>query len=285
MKNPFISIMLGVALALSFSAQAAPINTAEKAADLQLWRLDCGTLLINDLQLFSDTFNYKSESKKLTNSCYLIRHNETLMLWDTGLSTDFLNAPFTTDIASPTLTQTLTDQLNQINIKADDIDLIGISHYHFDHVGQAAQFAKAKLLIGEKDFAALKQTPLPLAAEPKRLAPWIDGNGEVDLISGDRDIFGDGTVIMLNMPGHTPGSHALLVRLPNTGSVLLSGDIVHFNEQHADHNVPPDNTDRAQSLASISRLNGIAKDMPATLIIQHEPEHIKRLPAFPKSAR
>ena len=91
--------------------------------------------------------------------------------------------------------------------------------------------------------------------------------------------------MMVNTPGHTPGSHSLLVRLPKFGPVILSGDTVHFNEQVTNNNVPSFNTDRAQSLASMNRLYGIQKDLPATLIIQHEPEHIKLLPAFPQSVR
>lgn len=270
-----------VALALSVSVQAA----TTKPADLQLWRLDCGTIQVNELQQFSDTFNYVGQSKTLTDSCYLIRHNKQLMLWDTGLSEALLNAKFTKEAMSPTLTRTLKDQLQQINIKPDDIDIIGISHYHFDHIGQAAQFPKAKLLIGADDLAALKQTPLPFGADPTPLAPWLKGSSAVEPVSGDHDVFGDGSVMMIDTPGHTPGSHSLLVRLPKFGAVLLSGDTVHFDEQVTNNNVPPFNTDRAQSLASMDRLYGIAKNVPATLIIQHEPAHIKLLPTFPQSAR
>lgn len=281
MKSYSLAITALASLCMAASALAATTNSA----DLELWRLDCGTVQVNELQQFSDTFNYVGKSKTLTNSCYLIRHNKQLMLWDTGLPEALLNVKFTNEAMSPTLTRTLTDQLKQINIKPDDIDMIGVSHYHFDHVGQAAQFPKAKLLISNADFAALKKTPLPFGADPTPLAPWLKGKSIVDPVSGDRDVFGDGTVTMLDMPGHTPGSYGLLVRLPKTGTVLLSGDVVHFNEQVANNNVPPFNTDRAQSLASMARLTGITKNMPATLIIQHEPEHIKLLPTFPKSAR
>ena len=281
MKNCSLVMVALAGLFIASPALAAPTNNV----DLELWRLDRGTIQVNELQQFSDTFNYIGKSKTLTDSCYLIRHNKQLMLWDTGLPEALLNVKFTNEAMSPTLTRTLTDQLKQINIKPDDIDMIGVSHYHFDHVGQAAQFPKAKLLISNADFAALKKTPLPFGADPTPLAPWLKGKSTVDPVSGDRDVFGDGTVTMLNMPGHTPGSYGLLVRLPKTGTVLLSGDAVHFNEQIINNNVPPFNTDRAQSLASMARLTGITKNMPATLIIQHEPEHIKLLPTFPKSAR
>lgn len=285
MKKSLLLVATGIAFALSFSAQAASAKTLEKAAALQLWRLDCGTVQVNELNQFSDTFSYTGQSKTLTDSCYLIRHNDKLILWDTGLPVALLNAKFTTDPMSPKLNRTLVDQLSQINIKPDDIDMIGISHYHFDHTGQAAGFPKATLLIGDNDLAVLKQTSPPADINTKALSPWLEGNSSIESVSGDHDVFGDGSVTMINTPGHTPGSHSLLVRLPETGAVLLSGDTVHFNEQVTNNNVPPFNTDRAQSLASMDRLYGIAKNVPATLIIQHEPKHIKLLPTFPNSAR
>lgn len=285
MKKSLLAITAGVVLSLSFLANAAPIKDTKKVADLQLWRLDCGTVQVNELNQFSDTFQYTGQSKTLTDSCYLIQHNDELMLWDTGLPAELLNAKFTKDAMSPRLNRTLIDQLSQINIKPDDIDIVGISHYHFDHTGQAAMFPKAKLLIGEDDLAVLKKTPPQADINTAALSPWLEGNSAIEPVSSDHDVFGDGSVTMINTPGHTPGSHSLLVRLPETGAVLLSGDTVHFNEQVTNNNVPPFNTDRAQSLASMDRLYGIAKNVPAKLIIQHEPEHIKLLPTFPKSAR
>ncbi len=296
MKGILLALTTGIAIIFSFSATAATnisnnitttvaTKSMNKTADLQLWRLDCGTIQVNKLEMFSDTFNYIGESKTLTGSCYLIRHNDQLMLWDTGFPEKMLNAKFTTDPISPTLNRTLRDQLQQINIKAEDIDIVGISHYHGDHIGQAIQFPKAKLLIGANDLKVLKQTPPPAGVDAAAFAPWLTGGSPVDAVAVDRDVFGDGSVVMVNTPGHTPGSHSLLVRLPKFGPVVLSGDTVHFNEQVTNNNVPSFNTDRAQSLASMNRLYGIQKDLPATLIIQHEPEHIKLLPAFPQSVQ
>ncbi|MBW8880975.1 MAG: N-acyl homoserine lactonase family protein, partial [Asticcacaulis sp.] len=99
------------------------------------------------------------------------------------------------------------------------------------------------------------------------------------------DIFGDGSVVMLAAPGHTPGETALLVRLAKTGAVLLSGDVVHFEQQFANHGVPPFNDDRAESLASMNRLQALATNLHATVIVQHDPDDVAKLPAFPQSAR
>jgi len=70
-------------------------------------------------------------------------------------------------------------------------------------------------------------------------------------LAGDHDVFGDGSVTILSTPGHTPGHQSLLVRLPKTGSVVLSGDAVHFRDNWEHRRVPSMNTDRAQTLASL----------------------------------
>jgi N-acyl homoserine lactone hydrolase len=90
---------------------------------------------------------------------------------------------------------------------------------------------------------------------------------------------------MLNMTGHTPGHHALLVRLKQTGNVLLSGDVTHFRENYASDGVPRWNFNRADSLAALDRFKSIAKNLRATVIIQHDPRDTGKLPAFPAAAK
>ncbi|MDY0874325.1 N-acyl homoserine lactonase family protein [Dongia rigui] len=273
-----ISFLLALAGTLA-AAQAA------SAAEVKLWRLDCGTIKVKDLSSFSDTYQYAGKQRTLTDSCYVIQHDKDYMIWDTGLPAGLLNAPL--DAAAPmqpTLAATVPQQLEKIGVKLEAISVVGISHYHFDHIGQAADFPKAKLLMGKLDLEAMKSEPLPFGAVPDLLKPWLKDGGAVEPVSGDKDVFGDGSVTMLTMPGHTPGSYALLVKLAKTGPVLLSGDIVHFEEQLKNEGVPPFNTDRAQSLASMDRLARMAKSLKATLVVQHDAGDIKKLPAFPKAA-
>jgi N-acyl homoserine lactone hydrolase len=273
------------ALTLSALALAAlPAAAAPAAPGVELWRLDCGRINVPDLNAFSDTFAYGGQSRVLTDGCYLIRHDDAYLLWDAGVPLAALGQPFAAEGLSPTLDRSLTDQLAQIGVDPEAIGLLGISHYHFDHVGQASAFPAATLLIGAADLEALRGAP-PFGAAPELLAPWLDGGRPVTPVTGDLDVFGDGTATILSAPGHTPGETALLVRLKETGPVLLSGDVVHFEAQIARRGVPGFNTDRADSLASLDRLTGIAESLGATLVIQHEPDHVSRLPAFPASAR
>jgi len=266
-------------LLLAGVAQAAPPGVA---APVSLWRLDCGKIVAFDLDEFSDTRAYVGQRKDLTASCYLIRHGDAYMLWDTGLPKAMLNhVPDPKQGLDATLTVTIVDQLARLGVKPDQIGVVGISHEHFDHTGQAGDFPNAKLLIGKGDVDDMRG-PNPDRGAP--LAHWLKDGGALEPVIGDKDVFGDGSVVMLDMPGHTPGHHALLVKLAHMGVVLFSGDTSHFTENYETNGVPAFNSNRADTLASFDRFKKLAANLHATVIIQHEPADIAKLPAFPKAA-
>ncbi len=274
---------------LALAAAASLVAASTQAAEVKLWRLDCGNIQVNDLNLFNDTQAYTGQKKALVGSCYLVKHDADYLLWDTGLPAALKGAAQDPDAGlAPTLKADIPSQLDEIGVKPADIGRVGISHYHFDHTGQAPDFPDATLIIAAKDIDTLKMEPLPAYAEgfadPKPLEHWISGGGKVQAVTGDTDIFGDGTVTMLQMPGHTPGETALLVRLAKTGPVLLSGDVVHFAEQLDNDGVPTFNYDRSETLASIDRLKKLVANTGALLVIQHDPRDIAKLPAFPAAA-
>ncbi len=264
--------------------QAAPAAQAE--ASLSLWRLDCGTILIKDYNsFFSDTHAYPAgQAKEITDSCYLIRHGSRYFLWDTGLPAGLVGQEYDAGFATLSLGKNIVQQLSEIGVEPGQIEMIGISHWHFDHVGQAQHFPGARLLIGKGDAEALRATPAPDEDSVKALAHWLTGDGKLEAVAADHDVFGDGRVMMLKTPGHTAGHNALLVRLAS-GPVLLTGDLYHFTEQVAHRGMPPWNHDRADTLASMDRFDKLAKNLGAKVIIQHEAADIAKLPAFPEAAQ
>ena len=179
----------------------------------------------------------------------------------------------------------LVDQLAKINVKPEQIKYVGISHYHADHTGQVASFPKATLLIGKGEWEAITSPEAAGGVNFKPFENWIKGESKVEPVPLDKDVFGDGSVIMLHTPGHTPGHHSLLVKLPQTGAVVLSGDAMHFRENYDTYGVPAFNSDRAQTVASIERIKRIAANLKATVIIQHDARDVDKLPAFPASAK
>jgi len=260
---------------------------AQQAPDIELWRLDCGTIELSDAAPFSDAHLYDGEQRTLTDSCYLIRNGEQYLLWDAGLPAMLKGTSNTQGVFTVSVTETIEDQLAKLGLEASDITFAGISHYHFDHIGQLPTFGSATLLINKNDWDFV--TSQPETSEIVNTAffsAWQGENaGKVDAFPGDKDVFGDGSVVIKGMPGHTPGHSSLLVRLPDTGNVMLTGDLYHFEEQITNRGVPQFNTNRADTLASFERFNATVKALEATVVIQHDPRHISRLPAFPESAK
>ena len=260
-------------------AAANAAAAAAPASALSLTRLDCGRAEFKDMNaFFSDRPGvYPPGPGKATDSCYLIRHGDQQMVWDTGFPAETKDKPMVQDGGTFQIDRTLADQLQQLGIKPADIDILGISHMHGDHLGQAAQFTNARLVIGKRDFGMMAGKP------EDTLKGWRVEGKQVTLASGDIDIFGDGSVVALHLPGHTPDHLALLVRL-KSGPVLLTGDLYHTTISREKRSMPGFNTSREQTLASMDRFEAKAKETGAKVIIQHEPADISKLPAFPEAA-
>jgi glyoxylase-like metal-dependent hydrolase (beta-lactamase superfamily II) len=265
-------------LAIGASLFAGIASPAQAMSELSLARIDCGTpqapIAVNER--FSDTFAYGDRKIQFVFSCYLIKHGDDYMLWDTGHA---MTAPNVAPKVS------LVDNLARIDVKPDQIRYVGISHYHADHTGQVASFPKATLLIGAREWDAISSPKPPEGANVKPFESWIKGESKVEPQLLDKDVFGDGTVIMLRTPGHTPGHSSLLVKLPQMGPVIITGDAAHFRENFDSDGVPSFNYDRAQTVASIERLKKIAQNLKATVIIQHDARDVEKLPAFPAFAK
>jgi glyoxylase-like metal-dependent hydrolase (beta-lactamase superfamily II) len=267
-------------LALGAGLLASPCLSlaAAEAADVSMLRLDCGTsppsVVVNER--FSDTYAFPGLKLTFVFSCYLIKHGDEYMLWDTG------HAMTMPDVAPKV---SIVDQLARIDVKPEQIKYVGISHFHADHTGQISSFPKATLLIGAREWDAISSPKPAQGVNYKPFESWIKGDSKVEPQALDKDVFGDGSVIMLRTPGHTPGHSSLLVKLAQNGPVIVTGDAVHFRENWDSDGVPAFNFDRAQSVASIERLKKIAANLKATVIIQHDARDVEKLPAFPAFAK
>jgi glyoxylase-like metal-dependent hydrolase (beta-lactamase superfamily II) len=264
-----IGVCAGALVALPASAQTAP--------EVTLTRLDCGTdAAPREVTRFSDIFAYKDLKLTFTFSCYLIKHGDEYMVWDTGfVPGSNPNAPKVS----------LVDQLTQLKLSPDQIKYVGISHYHADHTSQLPSLPKATLLIGKGDWDAVNAPKPAAGVNAVAFTNWISGGGKAEPVTLDKDVFGDGSVVMPDTPGHTPGHHSLLVRLKEKGAVLLIGDLAHFHENYDSNGVPSFNTDRAATIASLDRIKKIAANLKATVVIQHDSRDIGKLPAFPAAAK
>jgi N-acyl homoserine lactone hydrolase len=269
---------ISMKLMLSFIVVALAATLANDAGANGLKRmyvLDCGRLIAKDQSRWTPGVNV-GQPRELSNNCYLLQHERGTLLWETGVPDSVVGQK--DGVTSPNgavvwlRDKTLANQLETLGIKPNDITYVAISHTHGDHVGNAKAFPKSKFLVQKLEYEfAMNTTPKPL-----------NDDQNVELLSGDRDVFGDGSVTIVSTPGHTPGHQSLLVKLPKTGALILTGDLVHFQYMWDKKIVPAFNFNKEQSLISIERVAKLIAEHKAQLWIGHDKDITGRLTRAPK---
>lgn len=242
--------------------------------------LDCGALEISDIDVFSSAGDYAGQTDTFTDTCYLIRHPAGTLLWDLGLPSMLVTAgPQTQQIFTVSLEKTLSEQVNTLGLEMSGIDYFALSHSHFDHIGQVDQIDGSTWLVHEDELAAMfppEGTEENIPPDQRALFALFEPMERLTF-RGDYDVFGDGSVIIFETPGHTPGHTSLQLMMPETGPVLLTGDLYHRAESRELKRVPRFNYDEAQTLASMDAFEERAEHLDAKIIIQHEPTDIDPL--------
>jgi N-acyl homoserine lactone hydrolase len=239
----------------SFPAAAAGVD--------KLYVLDCGHMSAPDQSRWSPGVNV-GVPIELSDNCYLIHHAQGWFLWDTGLADALAAFPDGAKDANTGFVikraKTLASELEALGVKPSDIKAMAVSHTHPDHIGNVEEFPQAMLYVQKAEY------DWPGANGGPRFKP----EHPVTKLEGDHDVFGDGSVVILSTPGHTPGHQSLLVRLPKTGVVVLSGDAVHFKSNWDNRRVPGPNFNKEQTLASMQRIADILAKEQGQLWINHD---------------
>jgi glyoxylase-like metal-dependent hydrolase (beta-lactamase superfamily II) len=247
-------------------------NTNLTSDEMKLFVLDCGMITVKDVSLFSPAID-KGKSKKLANTCYLIKHPKGHFLWETGLSDTLVKDSAGVTIAEGMfhlqVKSTLESQLADIGLTPIDIDYVALSHFHFDHTGNMNLFTQAKFLV--------QQDELDVAFSSKAREMHFDPSSynkinktQYAALSGDHDVFKDGSLMILSSPGHTPGHQSLMVNLKETGPVLLSGDLYHFEKNRKHRRVPALNFNKAITVGSMDNIENMVNNVNGQLWIQHD---------------
>lgn len=269
-------------LPLLLLAFAALTRATGAAPDLRLYVLDCGRLDIRDLRMFDDSGALDGKPGTMSVPCFLIHHPKGMLLWDTGLGDAIADRPGGIELAPgirATVQVKLVDQLKALGLTPADIDYLAFSHWHEDHTGNANLFGKASWILQRRELLAATGHAPPPFESLAPVAAWRHVRKRI--IDGDADVFGDGSVRILSMPGHTPGHQVLEIHLPQAGTVLLAGDLYHSRENRRFRRVPRVNVDRARTLASMRRFEAIAVRDHARVVIPHDQRDVAALPRFP----
>lgn len=244
-----------------------------RGAVQRMYVLYCGESRTEDVSANWSPGVDVGQAREFSNNCYLIRHDKGWMLWDTGLSDSIALKPEGVSVMGGLLVlrvkRTLASQLAEIGLSPADVGHLAISHFHSDHCGNANLFTAATLYIQQPEHdAAFGPDPAKFGFVPANYEK-LRANTVIRL-NGDHDVFGDGSVVILSTPGHTPGHQSLLVRLPRSGAVVLSGDMVHFDSNWSNRRVPARNFDRDLSARTMERMAAFLTARNARLWINHD---------------
>jgi glyoxylase-like metal-dependent hydrolase (beta-lactamase superfamily II) len=258
----------------------SPAHATDAVSELRLYELDCGSIDVKDMAPFSDTFEYNGKAGRVVDPCYVIRGPKGTLLWDTGLGDKFAQTPGGVDNGGfhIVVAHTLPDQLKDIGLTPADITFMAFSHFHFDHTGNANEFPGATWIINKTELAWAESGASDVV-DTSNISGYK--TAKTKMIDGDYDVFGDGSAMILRAPGHTPGHQVLMLKLKKAGTVILSGDLYHTRENRLHRRVPMFNTERADSLASMDRIETILKNTKGKLYIQHDARDFALLPKPP----
>ena len=255
----------------------------------KLFRLDCGRSVANDESVWTPGENV-GRRIEFSSTCWLIKHGSEWLLWDSGVPEAAHNDPLGWSTLPKLivyhLDRTLTDQLAEIGLKPGDITHVAISHTHGDHIGNMGLFPDSKVLMQQAEYNWINSGngPNDNVNQLIALARKLLGNPKnLQLVDGDADVFGDGSVTLVATPGHTPGHQSLLVHLKNSGFIILSGDVAHTAENFKKDIVPSLNTNKEKTIASMDKIRQMIATYKAKFFINHDKEEtdtLKLIPAF-----
>jgi glyoxylase-like metal-dependent hydrolase (beta-lactamase superfamily II) len=282
----------GALSAVAFCATVMIVSTlssaAQRADSVRLYALDGGTLTIGDPTIFGLTREDAPDLTTIPVPAFLIVHPRGALLWDTGLGDHLIGRPASETrrgTMGQAVTTSLKDQLAAIGYPPARVNYLGLSHMHFDHVGNANDYAAATWIVqkAERD-SVWGPAPLAAFANPASTAAFARlKDSKTQELSGDHDVFGDGVVIVKSTPGHTPGHQSLFVKLPRTGAIVLSGDLYHHQAERTLKKMPAREAAEGVTARSRAALEAFMSSSRAQLWIQHDPAawaRLKKAPAF-----
>lgn len=280
MKMHYLFMLILVVSSCSCGSPKSQLKESDtEGANLKVFVLDGGYMALNNLDLFTQDESYNNQRKMIDNPVFIIEHSKGRLIWDVGLP-DSLADRNTGEIDTITVAtlfyvrNKLIDQINAMNLTPDSIDYLAVSHTHIDHIGNANYFKNSTWIVDERELEyAMRDGTSTSNYDSLRTSKKIT-------FKDSYDVFGDKSVIIHTMPGHTPGHMCLQIKLENE-TILLTGDLYHFNEQRQFKRIPKFNTDVQMTLRSMEKFEKLVNQKKAKVIIQHERAHYTQLPVYP----
>jgi len=285
MKARLLGLIVLVAAIVPSASQLATAQQrrAQLPNSVRLYVFDCGKLDIPDITPYQLT-RAEIATNVMSVPCFLIAHPRGTLMWDVGAVPDRLIPAGGTGTLRGygTSSKKLETQLNEIGYRPRDITYLSLSHFHWDHVGNANMFAEATWLVRKGERDVMFSDPPSTRTEPQNFNALKNSKTTI-VTTADYDVFGDGSVVIKSAPGHSPDHQVLFVNLSNTGPVVLSGDLYHYPEERALKKIPTTEFNREQSAASRAAIEAFLMRTRAQLWIEHDfnaNAKLKKSPAY-----
>jgi len=213
-------------------------------------------------------------------SCALFRHAQGVALFDTGCHPDAADdgegrwgdgARRSKPIFRPE--EAVVSQLLKAGVTAEDVDLVICSHLHYDHCGCNAFFHRATVICQALEIAEARADDAEIKGFLRR--EW-DVGATIQAIEGEHDVFGDGRLTLIPLPGHTLGSMGAHAVLDRSGPFLLASDAAPVEASFVHCTVPRSTRDPALYLASLAEI-ARHEDDGAMVIFGHDDAQWRRL--------
>jgi N-acyl homoserine lactone hydrolase len=277
-----------IVLVAAIVPSASQLTTAQQHRaqlpnSVRLYVFDCGKLDIPDITPYQLT-RAEIATNVMSVPCFLLAHPRGTLMWDVGAVTDRLIPAGGTGTLRGygTSSKKLETQLNEIGYRPRDITYLSLSHFHWDHVGNANMFAEATWLVRKGERDVMFSDPPSTRTEPQNFNALKNSKTTI-ITTADYDVFGDGSVVIKSAPGHSPDHQVLFVNLSKTGPVVLSGDLYHSPEERALKKIPTTEFNREQSAASRAAIEAFLMRTHAQLWIEHDfnaNAKLKKSPAY-----
>ena len=246
-----------------------------------LYALQNGFLGAQRSLLFYGEFSEAAVQIPIT--CYLVRTADATILFDTGVSPRAVPGLMRNDpLAHFTDNDLLAHRLDTVGLDADTIDLVVLSHLHYDHAGGAEFFRKSELVVQQDEYSYAHYPASFFAGFYYRKNFDLPGY-RWRLLDGDTELAPGVTV--LRTDGHTPGHQSLMVELPETGPVILTGDACYWHEHVEKERVPGVVWNPTLALHSIKRIKTLARLTGARIFPSHDPAFWKTVKQAPDAYR
>lgn len=261
------ALLVGLTTVVASSAQTpSPQARPPAPATVRMYVFDGGVLRIADPMPLFGLKKEEVAASDLSDGAYLIVHPRGTLMWEAGLVPD-------ENIGGPNArpgapAKRLKDLMAEVGYRPADITYFAISHGHGDHTANANDFAASTWLVNKAEYDAMFAEKVPrfyTAATYGALK-----TAKTTFIDGDHDVFGDGTVVIKQTPGHTAGHQVLAVKLAKTGTVVLPGDLYHYPEEIPMRTVAPAQGDQEQTLKARDALQAYLKQVNGQMWITHD---------------